>query len=135
VELEAFRHALREFLHFSAAAAAAAGLASRHYQAMLALRTCPTGEQASTNDLAGELFTKHDSAGELVDRRLRPRLVVRDASRIDRRKVELRPTSCGRKVLAKLAAMHRAELGRFSPRWRRFSVQMSGSKAKTQDPG
>lgn len=133
-ELAAFRHALREFLHFSEAAAAAAGLRSRHYQAMLALRACPAGEQASINDLAGELLIKHNSAVELVDRLERERLVVRDASSVDGRKVELHLTSRGLQILAKLAAMHRAELDRISPRLRRFFTQTSGSKAKDQDP-
>lgn len=129
-ELAAFRHALREFLQFSEAAAAAAGLTSRHYQAMLALRACPAGEPPSINDLAGELLIKHNSAVELVDRLVRERLVVRDPSRTDRRKVELRLTSRGRQILARLAAMHRAELGRISPRLRRVFTQMSRSKAE-----
>jgi DNA-binding MarR family transcriptional regulator len=129
-KLAAFRHALREFLQFSEGAAAAAGLTSRHYQAMLALRACPEGEHRSINDLAGELLIKHNSAVELVDRLAHEHLVVRDPSRTDRRKVELRLTSRGCQILARLAAMHRAELGRLSPRLRRVFTQMSGSKAE-----
>ena len=40
-QLAAFRRALREFLHFSEAAAAEAGVTAQHYQAMLIIRGCP----------------------------------------------------------------------------------------------
>jgi DNA-binding MarR family transcriptional regulator len=124
-ELAAFRHALREFLRFSETAAAQAGLTSRHYQAMLALRACADGEVMSINNLAQELMIKHNSAVELVDRLARERLVTRKPSRSDRRKVELRLTARGRRVLATLAGMHRAELARIGPALRRFFADVS----------
>ena len=113
--LARFRHALREFLHFSEAAAAEVGLSSQHYQAMLSLRACPEGETMTIADLANELLIKHNSAVGLVDRLVRERLVAREASSDDRRKVELRLSARGRQVLAKLAAMHRDELARAAP--------------------
>jgi DNA-binding MarR family transcriptional regulator len=124
-ELAAFRRALREFLRFSETAAAEAGLTSRHYQAMLFLRAS-AGEKAVTiADLAQELLIKHNSAVELVDRLVSERLVGRAVSRTDRRKVELGLTARGRAVLAKLAAMHRAELARIGPALRRFFTEMT----------
>ena len=113
--LAAFRAAVREFLHFSEAAAAQAGLTAQHYQVMLILRANAEGTGVSINDLAHQLFIKHNSAVGLVDRLVGEGLVAREASKEDRRKVELRLSARGRQVLAKLAAMHRRELERIGP--------------------
>jgi DNA-binding MarR family transcriptional regulator len=109
-QLAAFRHTLRGFLRFSEAAAAEVGLSAQHYQVMLILRACPEGRRVTIVDLARELFVKHNSAVGLVDRLVQERLIVREHSSADRRKVELRLTAQGRRVLAKLAAMHQREL-------------------------
>jgi DNA-binding MarR family transcriptional regulator len=124
-QLAAFRHALRGFLRFSEAAAAEVGLTTQHYQAMLVLRACPEGSRVTINDLAQQLFIKHNSAVELVDRLVKGKLVVRQASSTDRRKVELGLTASGRRTLAKLASMHRAELQRLGPLLRRLFVEVS----------
>jgi DNA-binding MarR family transcriptional regulator len=113
--LARFRHALRQFLRFSEDAAAEVGLSSQHYQAMLFLRACTEGGTVTIADLANELLIKHNSAVGLVDRLVKERLVAREPSSDDRRKVELRLSSRGRQVLAKLAAMHREELKRAGP--------------------
>ena len=119
-QLASFRHALRSFLHFSEAAAAQEGLTSHHYQAMLILRGWPDDESVSINDLAQQLLIKHNSAVGLVDRLANEGLVVRAPSTVDRRKVELRLSSRGRQVLAKLAATHSDELRRIGPIMKRF---------------
>ncbi|HET9763632.1 MAG TPA: MarR family transcriptional regulator [Casimicrobiaceae bacterium] len=124
-QLAAFRRALRGFLRFSEEAAAEVGLTSQHYQAMLVLRACPEDQRVAINDLARQLLIKHNSAVELVDRLVREGLVLREPSSADRRKVELRLTSRGREVLAKLAATHRSELQRIGPGLKRFFVEMS----------
>jgi DNA-binding MarR family transcriptional regulator len=113
--LARFRHAIRQFVRFSEDAAASVGLTTQHYQAMLILRACPEGEAVTINDLARELFIKHNSAVGLVDRLVEERLVERAPSRTDRRKVELRLSARGRRVLAKLASVHREELHRIGP--------------------
>ena len=123
--LAAFRHALRGFLRFSEDAAAAVGLTTQHYQAMLVLRACPEERHVTIAELAADLFIKHNSAVELVDRLVREGLVVRQASLADRRKVELCLTARGREVLAKLAATHRAELKRVGPILKRFFTELS----------
>ena len=119
------RHALRRFLRFSEMAAARVGLTTQHYQAMLVLRGCPDDKRVTINDLAQQLLIKHNSAVELVDRLAREGLVVRAPSSADRRKVELRLTTRGRTVLAKLASMHRAELQRIGPILKRFFGELS----------
>jgi len=113
--LAAFRRALREFMHFSDDAAASVGLTTQHYQAMLILRACPDAERITINELARHLLIKHNSAVGLVDRLVEEGLATREPSSADRRKVELRLSSHGRQVLAKLAAMHQRELKRIGP--------------------
>ena len=124
-QLAEFRRALRGFLRFSEDAAAAVGLTSQHYQAMLVLRGCPDDRKVTINDLAQQLLIKHNSAVELVDRLVEEGLIVREASSTDRRKVELRLTTLGREVLAKLASVHRAELLRVGPLLGRFFSELS----------
>jgi DNA-binding MarR family transcriptional regulator len=123
-QLAAFRHTLRGFLRFGETAAAEVGLTSQHYQAMLVLRACPEEQRITIADLAQQLFIKHNSAVGLVDRLTRERLIVREPSRLDRRKVELRLTGRGRQVLAKLAAMHRRELQRIGPMLERSFAEL-----------
>jgi DNA-binding MarR family transcriptional regulator len=91
---------------------------------MLILRAYPDSP-VSINDLAQQLLIKHNSAVELVDRLEREGLIVREGSRSDRRKVELRLTGRGRQVLAKLAATHRSELQRIGPMLQRFFVELA----------
>lgn len=124
-QLAAFRHALRGFLHFSEAAASDVGLTGQHYQVMLILRGWPEDRAVTINDLAHQLFIKHNSAVGLVDRLTRERLIIREPSHGDRRKVELRLTTRGRHVLAQLAAMHHRELQRIGPTLKRFFAELS----------
>ena len=126
--LAAFRHALRGFLRFSEAAAEQEGLTSQHYQAMLILRGWPDGQPLSINDLAQQLLIKHNSAVGLVDRLAKNDLIVRGPSEVDRRKVELRLSPRGRRVLARLAAIHRRELQRIGPIMKRFVSELADER-------
>lgn len=123
-QLAAFRYALRGFLRFSEAAASELGLNGQHYQAMLILRGWSENRAVTINDLAQQLFIKHNSAVGLVDRLAQERLVLRTPSSADRRKVELHLTGHGRRVLAKLAALHRRELRRIGPNLKRFLADL-----------
>ncbi|MEO7549408.1 MAG: MarR family transcriptional regulator [Ramlibacter sp.] len=114
-QLATFRSALREFLHFSEKAAAAQGLTSQHYQAMLILRGSAEIAPVTINDMARQLIIKHNSAVGLIDRLALGGLVARERCLSDRRKVELRLTAHGRTVLARLAGTHRRELKRIAP--------------------
>lgn len=118
--LAAFRQSLREFLRFSEEAAEREGLTTQHYQAMLILRASADEEPVTINDLARRLLIKHNSAVGLVDRLVKESLVARETSRADRRKVELRLSPRGRRVLAKLAGVHRRELQRIGPILEKF---------------
>lgn len=123
--LAAFRLAVRTFLHFSEQAAAQAGLTGQHYQALLALRACPPGRPCTINDLAQQLFLKHNSTVALVDRLEADGLLVRVPSSVDRRKVELRITVRGSRVLGKLAERHRAKLKLIGPELETFFRELS----------
>lgn len=123
--LAAFRRVLRQFLRFSEEAAAQAGLTAQHYQALLILRACPERERITINDLATELFIKHNSAVGLVDRLATEGLVTREPSEKDRRKVELQLSTKGRQVLATLAGIHRRELERIGPTLQRLIADAS----------
>jgi DNA-binding MarR family transcriptional regulator len=125
LRLAAFRSALREFLHFSEDAAEQAGLTAQHYQAMLILRARSDGEPITINDLAHELLIRHNSAVGLVDRLVTEGLVARESSSADRRKVELRLSTRGRQVLAKLAGVHRRELERIGPTLKRLIAEVA----------
>jgi DNA-binding MarR family transcriptional regulator len=124
-QLAEFRHALLGFVRFSEAAAAEAGFTSQHYQAMLVLRGWPQGQPVSISDLAQQLLIKHNSAVGLVDRLTQERLIVREPSSVDRRKVELHLTARGRQVVAKLASMHRLELQHVGPILARLLMELS----------
>ena len=123
--LAAFRYALRRFLRFSETAAAEVGLTGQHYQAMLIVRACPEEQRITINELAQQLLIKHNTAVELVDRLVRQTLIAREPSSDDRRKVELHLTPRGRTLLARLAAVHRGELQRIGPLFKRFFVELS----------
>ena len=124
-KLAAFRQELREFLRFSEEAAGKAGITSQHYQAMLVVRACPEDRWLTIADLAEQLLIKHNSAVGLVDRLVREGLVTRRPSSKDRRKVELKLSARGRGVLARLAAMHRAELRRVGAALKRVIAQVA----------
>ena len=123
--LAAFRYTLRHFLSFSEAAAAELGLASQQYQALLAIKGTPERDSVTINDLAKLLLIKHNSAVGLVDRLESEGLVRRSIAREDRRKVNVRLTRKGVRVLERLAAVHRAELRRIGPKLAEFFVYFS----------
>ncbi len=112
--LAAFRHALRRFLSFSEEAASHVGVATQQYQALLVIKGYPARNAVAINELAQQLLIKHHSAVGLVDRLEEKRLVARHADPVDRRKVNIRLTAKGIRVLEGLAAVHRAELERMA---------------------
>lgn len=123
--LAAFRYALRNFLRFSESAAEGAGLNTQQYQAMLVVRSCSEQRRVTINDLAQQLLIKHNSAVGLVDRLHKQGLVAREPSRLDRRKVNLRLTAKGDRLLEQLAEVHREEHRRIGPQLKRLLQQIT----------
>jgi DNA-binding MarR family transcriptional regulator len=124
-QLAGWRRALRTFLRFSERAAAEVGLGAQQYQAMLVVRGWAEERPVTVGDLAEELYIKHNTAVGIVDRLVQQGLMTRAISSADRRKVELALTPRGRTVLATLAALHRRELQRVGPVFKRFVAEIS----------
>lgn len=112
--LAAFRLTLRRFLHFSEAAAEAAGLSPQQHQALLAIRAAQDGTML-VGELAETLLIRPHSASGLIDRLERQGLIGRNSPGADRRQVRVLLTPAGEKVLASLSSAHRTELRRIRP--------------------
>jgi DNA-binding MarR family transcriptional regulator len=108
--LARFRALLRKFLKFSEGAARSAGLHPHQHQLLLAAKGVPEGELPTIGVLARMLQLRHHSTVELVDRLARRGLVERFRSETDRRRVIVRITAHGEKILRRLSLKHRAEL-------------------------
>ncbi len=132
--LAAFRYALRKFLNFSEVAAEKVGLTGQHYQAMLVVRAVAESKQMTINELARQLLIKHNSAVGLVDRLVEQGLLIRKPSSEDRRKVELRLTAKGSRVLGRLADMHRDELEHSGPQLRELLQQVTQAMDRELQP-
>jgi DNA-binding MarR family transcriptional regulator len=80
----------------------------------------PKSEYVSIRELADHLLVKHHSAVGLVDRLARRGLVRRSAARADGRRVEIRLTARGEKLIQRISAAHLAELRHVEPELRRL---------------
>jgi DNA-binding MarR family transcriptional regulator len=110
--LAGFRHALRQFLAFSEAAAGKAGLTPAQHQALLAIKGLPDAGQVSVGELARWLGVRHHSCVGLVERLVALGLIAKHADPADRRRVFLKLTAKAERKLAALSAVHRDELRR-----------------------
>jgi DNA-binding MarR family transcriptional regulator len=122
--LAAFRHELREFLHFSEKAARTAGVRPQQHQALLIIRGHPHGDAVTVGELALKLKTKHHSAVELVARMEKEGLVAKAADPEDGRRVLVRLTAQSERVLKKLSAAHKAELARVGPALKKILIHL-----------
>jgi DNA-binding MarR family transcriptional regulator len=128
-QLASFRYALRSFLRFSEAAAENVGLTAQQYQALLAV--CASAGHVTINDLAQQLLIRHNSAVGLVDRLTAQGLLARESSAEDGRKVYLRLTAKGDRVLEKLAEVHREELRRIGPQLEALLHDITGANGQS----
>jgi DNA-binding MarR family transcriptional regulator len=111
-----FRYAMRKFLNFSKRALATeAHLTPEQYEALLALKAFAGSDGLTISDLSERLQVRHHSAVSLVDKLEGQRLVRREPDVLDRRRVFVRLTAAGSRVLAKVAALHRREMRVRSP--------------------
>jgi DNA-binding MarR family transcriptional regulator len=124
--LAALRHALRRFLNFSQDAARHSGLTPQQHQALLAIKGFPERDYVSVTELAEGLQLRHHSTVGLVDRLVRARLLRRTPSVADRRRVELRLTAQGEKVIEQLSAIHLRELRQLGPELYRIVGAITG---------
>ena len=114
--LATFRYALRKFLSFSKRALAAeADLTPEQYEALLALKAFAADPGLTISDLSERLQVRHHTAVGLVDKLEELQFVRRERGVEDRRKVFVRLTRAGSRVLAKVAVLHRREMRMRSP--------------------
>jgi DNA-binding MarR family transcriptional regulator len=109
------RHQIRRFLNFSEDAARAHGIEPRQHQLLLALAGLPEGALPTIGAVAERLQIEHPSAVELASRSAKAGLVTRQASKGDRRRVTLRITAKGQRILERLSLSHRDELRSAAP--------------------
>jgi DNA-binding MarR family transcriptional regulator len=112
--LAGFRHALRQFLAFSEAAANEAGLTPVQHQALLAIKGMPGPGPVGVGDLAAWLGVRPHSAAGLVERLVKQDLVRKSQGETDRRRATLTLTAKAERRLSALSAVHREELRRMS---------------------
>ena len=114
-DLAEFRRQIRQFLHFSEAAAKSVGIEPQQHQLLLAVQGLPDGVKPTIGELASRLFIQHHSTVELVNRLEIAGAIARSPGPEDRREVWIRLTPEGKKILRKLAVAHREELERSGP--------------------
>ena len=108
--LAEFRYQIRRYLAFGEQAIKAAGLRSRQYQLLLALKGLPEGMEATITNIADRLGIRHHSAVELVNRLEKRGFVRRQRSDVHRSFVFVLITKEGETVLQKLVASRKADL-------------------------
>ncbi|MDB6168303.1 MAG: MarR family transcriptional regulator [Verrucomicrobia bacterium] len=118
--LAAWRHALRRFQRFSQEKARETGLTPQQHQALLAIKGFPGRDPASIGEIAERLQLRHHSAVGLIDRLAKRQLLRRVPSKADRRRIEVKITPKGEKMISQLSAAHLAELRHVSPELRRL---------------
>lgn len=111
-DLARFRYALRIFLRFSETAARECGVTPQQHQLMLGVAGFSGRGSATISELAEFLQERHHSVVGLVGRAARRGLVRTVQDLEDRRVVIVSLTPIGRRLLTRLSALHRREVGR-----------------------
>jgi len=114
-QLLEFRIRLRQFDRWSREAAGQHGLTHAQHQLLLAVRGSATDGGPSIGEVAEALLVKPHTAGELVDRLASAGHVVRVRDAADHRRVRLRLTEQGERVLRDLTDVHLEELRQLGP--------------------
>lgn len=105
-----FRYQLRRFLRFSEELTRSSGITALQYQLMLQVKGFPGRDWATVGELTERLQAHQHGVVSLISRCEVSGLVKRSASSSDKRRVEVRLTPKGEKLLSRLARLHRVEL-------------------------
>jgi DNA-binding MarR family transcriptional regulator len=108
--LAEFRYQLRRFLQFSEGRAAKAGLHPQQHQLMLQIAGAPDETETTVSYAAERLGLRHHTVVELSKRCEEAELIRRDRHSQDRRRLQLRLTAKGHRVLRILSEDHAREL-------------------------
>jgi DNA-binding MarR family transcriptional regulator len=114
--LAEFRYELRRFLQFSESCAAEAGLHPQQHQLLLQLAGAPDDVETTVSYAAERLGLRHHTVVELSKRCEEAGLIDRDQDRNDRRRIQLRVTAKGDRVLRILSEDHARELYELAPK-------------------
>jgi DNA-binding MarR family transcriptional regulator len=114
--LAEFRYELRRFLQFSEGCAAEAGLHPQQHQLLLQLAGAPDDVETTVSYAAKRLGLRHHTVVELSKRCEEAGLIHRDQDTNDRRRIQLRVTAKGHRVLRVLSENHERELNELAPR-------------------
>lgn len=110
-----FRYEFRRFLCFSERAAMGAGLRPQQHQLLLQVAGAPESTAVTIAYAAERLGLRHNSTVELADRSEREGLLARIADPSDGRRVILRLTRKGKRILDQLSNEHAKELNELAP--------------------
>jgi DNA-binding MarR family transcriptional regulator len=113
--LAEFRYRLRLFLHVSQVAAEEMGLRTQQYQLLQCVGGMREGIAPTIAEVAARMLLKHNSAVELVDRSVEQGLLRRSGDAADHRRILLRVTPQGERILASLSEFHTRELEQSGP--------------------
>jgi DNA-binding MarR family transcriptional regulator len=114
--LAEFRYELRRFLQFSEGCAAEAGLHPQQHQLLLQLAGAPDEVETTVSYAAERLGLRHHTVVELSKRCEEAGLIDRYQDTNDRRRIQLRLTAKGHRVLRVLSENHERELYELAPR-------------------
>lgn len=114
-QLAELRYRIRQFLHFSEAAARANGIEPQQHQLMLAIKGLPEGSRPTVTTLSSRLCLRHHSTVELVNRLVERGAARRRHGEQDRREVLVELTPYGEELLEKLSVLHWEELQSSGP--------------------
>lgn len=109
-QLAAFRRCIRKFLHFSEEVARANGVEPQQHQLLLAIKGLPQGARPTIAALSRQLYLRHHSTVELVNRLEERGAVKRRQCAEDRREVLVEITRRGEHLLHQLSVLHWEEL-------------------------
>ena len=109
-QLAAFRHHIRQFLHFSEEAARSHGIEPQQHQLLLALKGLPKGTRPTITALSRQLCLRHHTTVELIDRLVDNGALKRRHGEQDHREVLVELTPHGESLLHRLAVLHHEEL-------------------------
>jgi DNA-binding MarR family transcriptional regulator len=113
--LAEFRYHLRSFMHFSEEVAAEAGLRAQQYQLLQVVGAASMDDPPTIAHVAERLLLRHNSAVELIDRTEQQGLLRRTQDKDDHRRMRLKLSAKGERVLARLVAKHLVELQSVGP--------------------
>ncbi len=130
--LAEFRFQLRQFLHFSQQAAEESGLRTQQHQLLLTVCGMPDGLGPTIANVAARMQLKHNSTVELVDRTIDQGLLRRVHDPIDHRRVYLRLTAQGERLVHSLSSYHLEELERAGPELIRSLKNVLGTARKAE---